>query len=61
LRDYLLLRGEISRHKEAPRTYEPPHGTIDREWVESSFSEHNRWKLISAFRKGAEQIVESHQ
>jgi hypothetical protein len=59
LRDYLLLRGEISRHKADPHGYEPPAGEVDRQWVESaSGSERNSWKLISAFRKGAEQIVE---
>lgn len=59
LRDYLLLRGEISRHKEAPRTYEPPAGELDEEWVKQAALEGERpWPLISAFRKGAERIVE---
>lgn len=60
LRDYLLLRGEISRHKEDPHGYEPPAGTLSREDVESqSPFETNTWKLISDLRKGAEHIVET--
>lgn len=60
LRDYLLLRGEISRHREDPHAYEPPTGDIDRHGVESLVTEEpNTWKLISAFRKGANQVVEA--
>ncbi|WP_299848008.1 hypothetical protein [uncultured Paracoccus sp.] len=60
LRDYLLLRGEISRHREEPRGYEPPPGEIDEDWVTQVAAETpNSWKLISAFRKGAERIVEA--
>lgn len=60
LRDYLLLRGEISRHREDPRGYRAPTGEIDEQWVEGSAAEtRNSWTLISAFRKGAEQIVEA--
>ena len=60
LRDYLLLRGEISRHREDPHAYEPPAGDIDRHGVESLVTEEpNTWKLISAFRKGADQVVEA--
>ncbi|NDW60000.1 hypothetical protein G0P98_26335, partial [Yangia sp. PrR004] len=33
LRDYLLLRGEISRHRDDPRGYTPPEGDLDREGV----------------------------
>jgi hypothetical protein len=59
LRDYLLLRGEISRHREDPHGYEPPAGEIDRDWVEAAApTTSNTWVLISAFRKGAERIVE---
>lgn len=59
LRDYLLLRGEISRHREDPRDYEPPAGDINRDWVEAAaFTTSNKWELISGFRKGAERIVE---
>lgn len=60
LRDYLLLRGEISRHKEDPHAYEPPPGTLSRDAVEEArLFEPNTWKLISALRQGAEQIVET--
>ena len=59
LRDYLLLRGEISRHREDPHGYAPPAGEVDRDWVEAAaFGTSNTWELISAFRKGAERIVE---
>ena len=60
LRDYLLLRGEISRHKEDPHAYEPPPGSLSRDAVEEArLFEPNTWKLISALRQGAEQIVET--
>ncbi len=60
LRDYLLLRGEISRHREDPRGYRPPPGEIDEQWVRDSvWAKRDPWPLISAFRKGAEQIVEA--
>ena len=60
LRDYLLLRGEISRHREDPRGYEPPAGEIDEEWVEHAAPDTpDPWKLILAFRKGAERILEA--
>ncbi len=58
LRDYLLLRGEISRHRDDPRGYTPPEGDFDREGVEVYTNlESNTWKLISAFRRGAESVV----
>ena len=60
LRGYLLLRGEISRHREDPRGYEPPAGEIDEEWVEHAAPDTpDPWKLISAFRRGAERILEA--
>ena len=60
LRDYLLLRGEISRHKEDPRGYEPPPGEIDEEMAEYRASKtRSAWPVISAFRKGAEQVVDA--
>ncbi|MTH80329.1 hypothetical protein [Paracoccus aestuariivivens] len=62
LRDYLLLRGEISRHREDPRSYAPPKGEVDQEWVASTAPEtQDPWKLISAFRKGAEYILTAAQ
>jgi len=33
MRDYLLLSGEISRHKEALARYEPPQGDISQKDV----------------------------
>lgn len=60
LRDYLLLRGEISRHRNDPRGYTPPEGDINREAVETSaHREPNTWKLIEAFRRGAERVIET--
>ncbi len=60
LRDYLLLRGEISRHREDPRGYRVPHGDIDEERVEHRAPETwDHWPLISAFRRGAERVVEA--
>lgn len=60
LRDYLLLRGEISRHREDPHGYEPPAGDIDRQWVQSAgLDARDPWPLVSAFRRGAERIVEA--
>lgn len=60
LRDYLLLRGEISRHKADPEGYKPPAGDISRDRVMQSAPEtHDPWPLISAFRRGAERIVET--
>lgn len=59
LRDYLFLRGEIIRHREDPHGYAPPRGDIDEEWAEQSArSGEKPWPLISALRKGAEQVVE---
>ena len=59
LRDYLLLRGEIIRHREDPHGYTPPRGDIDAEWAEQSARRGEKpWPLISALRKGAEQVVE---
>lgn len=58
LRSYLLLRGEIIRHKEELHAYEPPPGSLSWDTVEEErLSEPNTWKLISALRQGAEQIV----
>jgi hypothetical protein len=59
LRDYLLLRGEIIRHREDPHGYTPPRGDIDAEWAEQSARRGEKpWPLISALRKGAERVVE---
>ncbi len=60
LRDYLLLRGEIGRHREDPRGYEPPPGERDEQWImDSALDKPDPWPLIRAFRKGAEQVIEA--
>ena len=65
LRDYLLLRGEISRHKEDPHAYEPPPGSLSRDTVEEerlyepNTWKPNTWKLITALRQGADQVLEA--
>ena len=60
LRDYLLLRGEIARHKADPHGYEPPRGDVSERWVrEAAPGEVNAWPLISAFRKGAQQVIDA--
>lgn len=60
LRDYLLLKGEISRHKEELHAYEPPPGSLSRDTVEEErLYEPNTWKLITALRQGADQVLEA--
>ncbi|MDF2143343.1 hypothetical protein, partial [Paenirhodobacter sp. CAU 1674] len=60
LRDYLLLRGEISRHKEDPRGYEPPDGDVNRDEIELSAADRGSpWPLIEGFRKGAQQVIDA--
>lgn len=58
LRDYLLLRGEISRHRADPHGYEPPTGEIDRDEVQATVPDINdAWPLITGLRRGAERVV----
>ena len=60
LRDYLLLRGEISHHRENPHDYEPPRGDLRREEIEEVMAYgkiRDPWPVIEAFRKGADQIL----
>lgn len=60
LRDYLLLKGEISRHKEDPHGYKPPKGaitTMDAEMATRKGA--TRWPLINALRSGAHSVVEA--
>lgn len=60
LRDYLLLRGEVIRHKQAPADYKPPEGDFDREYLdELIYSETNTWKIIDGFRKGADKVIDA--
>lgn len=58
LRDYLLLRGEISRHRADPHGYEPPAGEIDRDEVQETVPHINdAWPLITGLRRGAERVI----
>ena len=60
LRDYLLLKGEISRHKQDPHGYKPPKGaisTMDAEMATRKGA--TRWPLINALRSGAHSVVEA--
>ena len=60
LRDYLLLRGEISRHKQDPHGYEPPKGAIAEIDAEQASRKNARpWPLIEALRSGALRVVEA--
>lgn len=60
LRDYLLLRGEISRHKQDPHGYAPPKGAIDRIDAEQATRKGaSRWPLIDALRSGAHRVVDA--
>ena len=60
LREYLLLKGEISRHKQDPHGYKPPKGaitTMDAEMATRKGA--TRWPLINALRSGAHSVVEA--
>jgi len=60
LRDYLLLRGEISRHKQDPHGYEPPRGAIDPiDAEQAALKGASRWPLIDALRSGAYRVVDA--
>ena len=56
LRDYLLLKGEISRHKTMGRDYTPPEGDmrVDRLPLEP---QRDAWPYIEAIRAGAERVM----
>jgi len=58
LRDVLLLKGEISRHKELGRAYEPPEGALSLMDVERVPKNADPWPFINAIRSGADRIVE---
>ena len=58
LRDYLLLKGEISRHKVLGRDYEPPEGRRTLSDVEQYGPDTNAWPLIEAIREKAEYLME---
>ena len=61
LRDYLLLRGEMRRHRDNPHEYQPPRGDIDRRGVKEYMwrQERDPWPMIDALRRGANQVVEA--
>ena len=56
LRDYLLLKGEISRHKTMGRDYTTPEGDmrVDRLPLEP---QPDAWPYIEAIRAGAERVM----
>jgi hypothetical protein len=58
LRDYLLLKGEISRHKELGRDYTPPEGDlgVHRLPIEP---QPNAWPYIEAIRAGADRVIDA--
>ena len=58
LRGYLLLKGEIARHKELGAEYEPPDGRKSIADLEHEPSPHNPWPLIGAIREGAETVMD---
>ncbi|WP_282093629.1 plasmid recombination protein [Epibacterium ulvae] len=58
LRDYLLLKGEISRHKTLGRAYEPPEGRKTLDDVEDYDPHRNAWPLIEAIREKAQVVMD---
>lgn len=59
LRDYLLLKGEISRHKSLGRSYEPPEGDRQLSDVELHTQGKNAWPLIEAIRDKAGTVLDA--
>lgn len=59
IRDYLLLKGEISRHKELGRDYEPPEGAMKLADVEMSLPNETAWPLINAIREKTEYLIQT--
>jgi len=59
LRDYLLLKGEISRHKSLGHSYEPPEGERTLSDVELHNPGKNAWPLIEAIRDKAGAILDA--
>ncbi len=58
LSEYLMLKGEIARHKALGASYEPPRGALGLYRVEGH--EHtDPWPLIEAVRSGAERVYEA--
>ena len=56
LRGYLLLKGEISRHKAMGRDYRPPEGDIRADQLPRD-RQPDPWPYIDAIRAGAERVV----
>ena len=59
LRDALLLKGEISRHKEEGCTYEPPEGALSLDLVEYIPKHSDPWPFIEAIRAGADRVMDA--
>lgn len=59
LRDVLLLKGEISRHKEEGRAYEPPEGALSLDVVEYLPKHSDPWPFIEAIRAGADRVMDA--
>ena len=58
LRDYLLLKGEISRHKTMGRDYSPPEGDMTLTRLPPT-PQNDAWPYIEAIRSGAERVIEA--
>ncbi|WOI31447.1 hypothetical protein R1T40_00685 (plasmid) [Tritonibacter scottomollicae] len=58
LSDFLMLKGEIARHKDQGRSYEPPEGALELHRVGGD-SQTDPWPLIRAVRSGAERVFEA--
>ena len=58
LRDYLLLKGEISRHKDMGRDYTPPEGEMTLTRLPPT-PQSDAWPYIEAIRSGAERVIEA--
>jgi hypothetical protein len=58
LRDYLLLKGEISRHKAMGRDYTPPEGDMRVNRIPKE-PQHDAWPYIEAIRAGAERVFQA--
>lgn len=58
LSDFLMLKGEIARHKAQGRAYEPPEGALALDRVRGD-PQTDPWPLIAAVRSGAERVYEA--
>ena len=58
LRDYLLLKGEVSRHKELGSAYEPPEGYITPNQLPLT-PQRDAWPYIDGIRAGADRVMKT--